>query len=176
MAYMTPKPIHRSNLRLRIGSRYFRTRRWFLWHSRKIRFAKVRPDAKCKYQCVVHSTPLFRNLKDVDMWLQENKVHNLRIAVANLNGVVLMPGETFSYWKCIGNPTRRKGYMEGMLLKKRTHRSEHFMQGEFWGGHTRHNVIRRKVFDLTGNLIDDQYVTENHAIMMYNPLLEKGVT
>lgn len=117
MAYTTPKPIRRSNLRLRIGSRYFRTRRWFLWHSRKIRFAKVRPDAKCKYQCVVHSTPLFRNLKDVDMWLQENKVHNLRIAVANLNGVVLMPGETFSYWKCIGNPTRRKGYMEGMLLK-----------------------------------------------------------
>lgn len=40
------------------------------------------------------------------------------------------------------------------------------MQGEFWGGFTRHNVIRRRVFDLSGGQIGDEYVTENHAIMM----------
>lgn len=33
--------------------------------------------------------------KDVDMWLQHNKVTNLRIAAKELNGVVLKPGETF---------------------------------------------------------------------------------
>lgn len=26
------------------------------------------------------------------------------------------PGETFSYWKLIGSPTKRKGYVEGMVL------------------------------------------------------------
>jgi len=48
------------------------------------------------------------------------------------------------------------------------------MQGEYWGGYTRHNVIRRRVLDFTGELVGDELETENHAIMMYNPLLEKG--
>ncbi|MEI3305466.1 MAG: VanW family protein [Dysosmobacter sp.] len=29
---------------------------------------------------------------------------------------MLAPGETFSYWKLIGKPSRRKGYLEGMVL------------------------------------------------------------
>jgi vancomycin resistance protein VanW len=33
-----------------------------------------------------------------------------------LNGIVVMPGETFSFWKLIGKPTRRKGYLPGMVL------------------------------------------------------------
>jgi len=36
----------------------------------------------------------------------------------------------------------------------------------------RHNVIRRKVFDLDNNSqIGDDFITENHAIMMYEPML-----
>lgn len=50
------------------------------------------------------------------MWLQHNKIKNLEIATARLNGIVINPGETFSYWKLIGNPTRRKGYVDGMVL------------------------------------------------------------
>lgn len=30
---------------------------------------------------------------------------------------VLRPGEVFSYWKLIGKPARRKGYLDGMVLK-----------------------------------------------------------
>ena len=36
----------------------------------------------------------------------------------------------------------------------------------------RHNVIRRKVLDHIDNEIADDFVTENHAIMMYEPMLE----
>lgn len=271
MAYITPKPKFRGDLRLWLGARYFRFRRWARWHTGKIRFAKVRPEVECSYPHAEHATPLMRKLKDVDMWLQENKVQNLRLAAAKLDGVVLLPGETLSYWRCIGNPTRRKGYVEGMLLKNggvtaavggglcqlsnliywmtlhtpltvterhrhgydvfpdsnrtqpfgsgatcfynyldlmirndtphpyrlslrvgahdlegawysdvprsfsyEVYESEHVMQGEFWGGHTRHNVIRRRALDLTGEQVSDEYVAENHAIMMYNPLLEEG--
>ena len=39
-----------------------------------------------------HQTPLLRRLKDVEMWMQHNKVNNLRLAVRQLNGIVLMPG------------------------------------------------------------------------------------
>ena len=50
------------------------------------------------------------------MWMQENKITNLKLAAARLDGVLLRPGETFSYWKLIGNPCRRRGYVEGMVL------------------------------------------------------------
>ncbi len=49
-----------------------------------------------------------RRLRDVDMWMQENKVTNLRLASARVNGIVLRPGQTFSYWYLIGRPTARK--------------------------------------------------------------------
>jgi vancomycin resistance protein VanW len=48
---------------------------------------------------------------------------------------------------------------------------EHIMQPEYWGGYTRHNLLYRKIYDLKRNLVADEYVAENHAIMMYEPLL-----
>ena len=47
---------------------------------------------------------------------QENKIINLKLAVARLDGLILHPGETFSYWKLIGKPSKQKGYKEGMVL------------------------------------------------------------
>ncbi len=50
---------------------------------------------------------------------------------------------------------------------------EHIMQPGYWGGYTRHNLLRRKKYDMEGNLLDDEYVVENHAIMMYSPFIEE---
>ena len=50
------------------------------------------------------------------MALQHNKVVNLRLASARTDGVVIRPGETFSFNKVVGNCTRRKGYVDGMRL------------------------------------------------------------
>lgn len=41
-----------------------------------------------------HQTLLLRVLKDVDMWLQHNKVTNLKIAIKQINGVIVQPEET----------------------------------------------------------------------------------
>lgn len=65
-----------------------------------------------------HESPLIRNLPRSEMQLQYNKIINLNIAIERLNRHVLMPGEVFSYWYSIGNPTRAKGYLEGMVLKQ----------------------------------------------------------
>jgi len=35
----------------------------------------------------------------------------------------------------------------------------------------RHNVIRRRVFDTDNKQVEDDFITENHAIMMYEPML-----
>lgn len=202
------------------------------------------------------------------MWMQHNKVMNLSIAVACLNGVIVYPGETFSYWRLIGKPTRRKGYVDGMVLfygrvtagvggglcqlsnliywltlhtpltvterhrhsydvfpdSNRTvlfgsgatclynyrdlqifngtsqpyqlavyltdrelvgewrtvdrhhyeyevYEKDHRITHEYWGGYVRHNVIHRRVYNDSKELINDEYITENHALMMYQPFL-----
>ena len=100
---MTPVPVRRRALRLWLGTRYFRARRWLWWRLDGVSFARRRTDPPCPYRCAAHATPLMRRFKDVDMWMQENKVKNLRLAVARLDGMTLLPGETLSYWRSIGN-------------------------------------------------------------------------
>ena len=43
---------------------------------------------------------------------------------------------------------------------------------ELFGKYSRNNVIARRVYDLDGNQVDDEYITENHALMMYDPMIE----
>jgi vancomycin resistance protein VanW len=218
-----------------------------------------------------HHTPLLRKLKEVDMWLQYNKIKNLQIAIRRLNKITIYPGETFSYWKLIGNPTKRKGYVEGMVLfyggfkpgiggglcqlsnliywltlhtplvvtERHRHsydvfpdvnrtqpfgsgatcsynyldlqiynptdqpyqlivhmddeylygewrttsqslytyevyEREHRITQEYWGGYVRSNSIFRKMYNLEGDLLADELIAKNHALMMYQPFLESG--
>jgi vancomycin resistance protein VanW len=45
--------------------------------------------------------------------LFENKVHNLHRASQCVGEIVIQPGEVFSFWKIIGNPSERNGYKKG---------------------------------------------------------------
>lgn len=64
-----------------------------------------------------HSSILERSLAGVDPQLQRNKVQNLRLASARIDGVVLGPGQTFSFWKLVGRATQSGGYTEGLVLR-----------------------------------------------------------
>ena len=68
------------------------------------------------YPVADHATPLFRQLAGVDPALQRNKVVNLRLAAARLDGRVLLPGQRFSFWKLVGAPSARRGYLDGLVL------------------------------------------------------------
>ena len=114
------QPKKRSELRLRLGRAYYGAQRKMLWIKMRKNFAKTRQNASLPYVYASHQTVLMRKLKDVDMWMQENKVINLKLAVKELDGILLRPGEIFSYWKLIGNQSRRKGYVEGMILQNGT--------------------------------------------------------
>ncbi len=49
--------------------------------------------------------------------------------------------------------------------------TDHRVEQQWWGGYTRHNRIwRRRTNTVTGES-SEMLVSENHAIMMYNPLL-----
>ncbi len=109
-------PIQRSWLRLRLGKAYYAVRRYALWRSPRYRWARERRRDSLPYLQASHKTPLLRHLRGEDMELQRNKVVNLRLAVEKLDGVLLRPGETLSYWRLIGKPSARRGYLPGMVL------------------------------------------------------------
>jgi len=266
------RPVSRSYIRMFLGKLYFTLRRYFVWvFNRSIKYASSFGAIDFTNIVTSHRTPLYRRLRNVDMWLQENKVTNLKLASEKLNGIILKPGETFSFWLLVGKPTKRKGFLEGMvltngsftagiggglcqlsnliywmtihtpltvterwrhthdifpdasrtqpfgsgativynyvdlqikndtpyryqlkiwlgendlegewrseqpcLLKYQIYESEHLIKQEWWGGYMRDNVIRRRVMDHHAQIISDELVTENHAIMMYEPLLQEG--
>ncbi|MBQ6165533.1 MAG: VanW family protein [Clostridia bacterium] len=64
-----------------------------------------------------HSSLLVRKLHGVDIRLQENKVTNIGLACNKINGIVVHPGEVFSFWKTIGEVTEKKGYKEGLAIR-----------------------------------------------------------
>ncbi len=114
------RPKKRSVIRRRMGMLYYGLLRRYLWIRMKKKFASQKSTKKLHYSCFSHKTLLLRKLKDVDMWLQHNKIINLKIAANQLNGIIIRPGEVFSYWKLIGKPTKKKGYVDGMVLQDGT--------------------------------------------------------
>ena len=263
------KPKQRSILRLYLGKKYYTYKRYLLWLSPKYKFAKTKAKEDLQYLHFQHKSALLRQLKDVDMIYQHNKIKNLKIAVKELDRIIIKPGETLSYWKLIGNTTAKKGYVEGMVLFYGTYRmgvggglcqlsnliywmtlhtpltiteryrhsydvfpdsnrtqpfgsgatcvypyrdlmitnntnetyelrvrvgakylegawyssgkplytyevieKNHEMKSEYFGGFSRHNELYRLVYNLEGELIKEEFITENHALMMYSPFLE----
>ena len=267
--YLVERPRSRSQIRLCLGKCYFTWKRRLLWMKQSPSYAQQRKNnIRLPYLAAAHKTPLIRQLQNVDMWLQHNKVNNLKLAVDCINGLVIAPGETFSFWYLIGKPTHKKGYLKGMVLcngsfepgiggglcqlsnliywmtlhtpltvterwrhnydvfpdadrtqpfgsgatvvynyvdlqikndtdsdyqlilwldeeflygEWRSQRAplytyqvyerEHIITQEWWGGYVRYNKLNRRVYDGDGLEIDDVTITENHAVMMYAPML-----
>lgn len=265
------EPINRGKIRLTAGKIYYTLSRYMLWHSGKFKFANKQCSQYLEYEYFSHNTPLIRELKDADMQYQYNKIINLRLAVNKLDRIIIKPGETFSYWKLIGRPTARKGYVPGMVLFCGTYTmgiggglcqlsnliywmtlhtpltvveryrhsydvfpdsnrtqpfgsgatcvypyrdlmirndtgedyqlnvkvGQHYLEGswlssskpiyryeiieknhqfkcEYWGGFSRQNELFRRRYKIDGDFIDEEYITENHALMMYAPFLDSN--
>ncbi len=252
-----------------LGKAWFITRRRIEWYLPGKTYARLRGSADLAHLHAAHSTPMLRRLKDVDMWLQHNKVASLRVAASCIDGLIVKPGETFSFWRLVGKPTARRGFRVGMVLRNGTVQQgmggglcqltnliywitihteltvterwrhgfdvfpdagrtqpfgsgatcsynyvdlqitnntaldyqlrvriagdelegewradgpplcriaiverDHAMRSEWWGGYSRHNKLFRSRYDLRGgDALGEELLTENHAIMMYQPLL-----
>lgn len=261
----------RSKMRLKMGTLYYTLLRNFLWLKKRAYFTKDFSEEKLPFVHFHHETILMRHLKDVDMQFQYNKIINLRLAAKKLDGVVVHPGQIFDFWKLIGKPSARKGYVKGMVLTggivspgiggglcqmsnliywmtlhtpltviERHHHGydvfpdnnrtqpfgsgatcyypygdlmiyngtdsdfqmsvkvgethltgewrsdtqpelcyrieerDHEMRGEYWGGFSRHNKLYRIVTDMDGVFAREEFVAENHAMMMYSPFLTEA--
>lgn len=93
-----------------------RIKRQVEWKFDSKKYAKKRDEQPLKFRIKKHQSVLLKKLGESDMQLQINKVTNLQIAAKKINNIIIRPGETFSYCKTVGLPTKRKGYMLGMEL------------------------------------------------------------
>ena len=80
------------------------------------RFAKHRQADSLPVLVYRHSSLIRRRLGNVNMQLQENKAVNLSIAAPKVNGILIRPGETFSFWRLVGRDSRRNGFLEGLTI------------------------------------------------------------
>ncbi|MGE3802441.1 MAG: VanW family protein [Candidatus Kapaibacterium sp.] len=265
------QPRERSRLRRKLGREFYTLKRKAEWRFSRQKWAKERVGESLPFKWKEHRSFLLRPLRDVDMWLQHNKVTNLRLAINQIDGLLIRPGETFSLWKLVGRPTEKKGYLTGLVLdngkvsqgiggglcqlgnllywialhtplvvKERwrhsydvfpdvnrtlpfgsgatlaynyvdlqlfnptsqtfqinlrlsdTHlhglissdlpshydyeifETDHAFRHQWWGGYTRHNRIWRRVTERETGEERVELVTENHAIMMYEPMLPES--
>ena len=67
-----------------------------------------------------HNSLIRRTLNNVDTYLQDNKAVNLSLAAPKVTHILIKPGETFSFWKLVGECSEKKGYLEGLTVKSGT--------------------------------------------------------
>ena len=53
-----------------------------------------------------HKSKLTQSLKP-----NKAKVHNLKLAIQSIESVDILPGEIFSFWKIVGNPSTKNGFI-----------------------------------------------------------------
>lgn len=93
-----------------------RLKRRFDWLVDGKKYSKNKSDSKLAFRIKKHQSVLLKKLGESNEQLQINKVTNLKIASKKINGIIIHPGETFSFCKLVGLPTKRKGYLLGMEL------------------------------------------------------------
>ena len=79
-------------------------------------FAKVKEEELLPFVIYKHNSLIRRKLGNTQMELQENKAVNLSISAPKINGILIRPGETFSFWNLVGSITTAKGYKEGVTI------------------------------------------------------------
>src|SRR5829696_3157032 len=65
-----------------------------------------------------HQSLLRRKLGNSAPELQENKIQNLKIACPTIDGLLIEPHQTFSFWRRYDAATAEKGYVQGMQLSR----------------------------------------------------------
>lgn len=80
------------------------------------KFAKTIQSKKLPNIVSSHSSNLIKRGKGIDITLQKNEAVNIKLSCEKINGIVIHPGEVFSFWKTVGKTTKRKGYKDGRVL------------------------------------------------------------
>lgn len=78
------------------------------------RYARRRSSRRLPFLLYETRCPMINRRTGFDLRYQENKVHNLRLAAKKLSGLLIAPGETFSFWQALRGADREEPYREGL--------------------------------------------------------------
>ena len=112
-----PSPVHRWWVRRLLGRELFILKRKLRWYRSQNIWADQRGELCPAFIKFQHRSVVLRHLPGVDPILQLNKRRNLELAIARIDQIVIRPGETFSFWKLVGRPSRRRGFLKGLVLR-----------------------------------------------------------
>ncbi|MBQ3911213.1 MAG: VanW family protein, partial [Muribaculaceae bacterium] len=85
------------------------------WLSKE-KFATHRQEEKLPVVVYSSSNNMIKRGPGIDPQLQLNKAENIRLACSKMNGLIVNPGETFSFWKLVGKTSKRNGFAEGRVI------------------------------------------------------------
>jgi vancomycin resistance protein VanW len=63
-----------------------------------------------------YSGEMIKKGPGIDLQLQLNKAKNIELACSKIDGLVIEPGESFSFWHYVGKTSRGNGFSEGRVI------------------------------------------------------------
>ncbi len=87
-------------------------------HLPQVKGSAPQPQLNIQRLIAESRSPLWTSALAEERQLQAGKIHNLRVAIRQLNGLHVCRGQVFSFWAQIGKPTRRAGYVAGRELRE----------------------------------------------------------
>lgn len=85
-------------------------------HLSESKYAKVKSAELLPNKIFETSSLMLNQNSGFDIKYQQGKVHNLKLAARTVNGILIRPGETFSFWQLVRFADRREPYKEGLKL------------------------------------------------------------
>lgn len=96
-----------------------RQRKLFFYLGMKLdrhHYAAAQSDMELPIEVFTSNCPMYNQNTGFDMIYQENKVHNLKLAAAAIDHMLIRPGETFSFSLATRHADRREAYREGLTV------------------------------------------------------------
>lgn len=79
-------------------------------------YASKKSNSILPHQLFSSSCPMYNSETGFEMIYQENKVHNLKLAAATLDRILIRPNETFSFWRLVRYADKHTPYKDGLVV------------------------------------------------------------
>lgn len=79
-------------------------------------YARTQSEYRLPVELFESYSPMYNKDTGFDMIYQENKVHNLKLAAATVDRLLIRPGETFSFYQAARYADRETPYKDGLVL------------------------------------------------------------
>ena len=81
------------------------------------RYAKIKANKQLPFCVNKCETNLRNENTGFDMQYQENKIFNLQLAAKTMNGLLIRPQETFSFWQLVRNAEQNGRFLNGLSVE-----------------------------------------------------------